>query len=62
MRDYIGYGFSRIVLLLMVATSYLILYFAKPGVSDSLLYAWMLQYGGGRSEKQFLILSFKNQN
>lgn len=53
MRDYIGYGFSRIVLLLMVATSYLILYFAEPGESDSLLYAWMLQYGGGRSEKGF---------
>ena len=53
MRDYIGYGFSRIVLLLMVATSYLILYFAEPGESDSLLYAWMLQYGGGMFEKEF---------
>ena len=58
MRDYIGYGFSRIMLLLMVSTSYVILYFAESGETDTLLYAWTLQYGGEKFWNTFESIYF----
>ena len=46
-RDYVGYGPCRLLLMSCLIISYSILYFAEPGESDNFLYAWSLQYGAG---------------
>ena len=47
-RDYISYGWCRIIALAGLALSYMLLALAKPHHFDLFLYFWLLQYGYGR--------------
>lgn len=46
-RDYIGYGASRLILMTCLITCYTVMYLATPGENDSFLNVWMLQFGAG---------------
>lgn len=46
-RDYVGFGPARLIIMVSLIVCYSLLYIAEPNGTDNLLYAWMLQYGAG---------------
>ena len=52
-RDYISYGWFRIIALAGLALSYMLLAVAKPHRFDLFLYFWLLQYSYGRKLLKF---------